>query len=197
MGYDYDSDCLCNGFFYLRARPVTHRWLFEMVRWLYDHPYEHDQRAISAFLNYTEKVALEAEHLPTQPRWFVLDVNNAFINFASWEGRFEELQLVHFVDGSAFSLYGRSEWDPSIPETKRRMATDEENGGVKRTAMDFFYQPGPIAADPATFWLEQPQLTRLLEGQRRPRPVQKQKCGILPSVETAHSGYGWLVDAGA
>lgn len=197
MGYDYDSDCLCNGFFYLRSRPITHRWLFEMVRWLYDHPYEHDQRAMSAFLNYTEKIALGSDSLPEQPRWFVFDVNNQFINFGSWEGGFQDLVLVHFVDGSAFSLYGRQEWDPSIPQTKRRVAVDVTNPGVERTAMDFFYQPGPIDSAPETFFQLRPELRRLLEAQRRPRPKQKQRCGILPAVETAHSGYGWLVDAGA
>ncbi|CAE7595411.1 unnamed protein product, partial [Symbiodinium necroappetens] len=73
MGYDLDSDCLCNGFFYIRARPRTHRWLFELVRWLYDHPYEHDQRAMGAFLNYTEKISADLEELPAIPSWHVFD----------------------------------------------------------------------------------------------------------------------------
>eukprot|EP00971_Amphidinium_carterae_P099907 1975522-Amphidinium_carterae.1 len=61
IAYDYITDCVCNGFFYIRALPETHQWLFEIVRWLYNNPYEHDQRAISAFLNYTERIAILPE----------------------------------------------------------------------------------------------------------------------------------------
>lgn len=195
MGYDYMSDCICNGFFFLRSRPLVHSWLFEMVRWLYDHPYEHDQRAISAFLNYTEKIAAKSEDLPQQPRWFVFDVNNAFINFDSWEGKFDELQFIHFVDGSAFSLYGRKGWDPSIPATQRRVALDEGDGS-DQTAMDLFYQPEPITTDPESFWSDLPDLRKLMEMRSKPRPLKKQKCGILPHVQSAHPGYGWLIEAG-
>ncbi|CAE8642975.1 unnamed protein product, partial [Polarella glacialis] len=73
MGYDFESDCLCNGFFYIRSRPSTVNWLFQLLRWLYDHPFEHDQRAIGAFLNYTEKVAATPEEMPAVPRWHVFD----------------------------------------------------------------------------------------------------------------------------
>ncbi|CAK9115571.1 unnamed protein product [Durusdinium trenchii] len=94
MGYDLESDCLCNGFFFIRANEKTHAWLFEMLRWLYNHPYEHDQRAISAFLNYTERISLKVEDLPPIPRWHVFDEENSFINYGSWLGNFQELILV-------------------------------------------------------------------------------------------------------
>eukprot|EP00439_Symbiodinium_sp_Y106_P024284 s3131_g2.t4 len=126
MGYDLDSDCLCNGFFYIRARPRTHRWLFELVRWLYDHPYEHDQRAMGAFLNYTEKISADPEELPAVPSWHVFDEENIFINYGSWLGDFNQLTIVHFVDGSAFSLYGRPSWDASIPTAKTPAAAEGE-----------------------------------------------------------------------
>jgi len=206
MGYDYDSDCICNGFFYLRARPSAHHWLFQLLRWLYDHPYEHDQRAISAFLNYTERVAAGSDELPAVPRWHVFDVDNEFINWNSWEGRYEELQLVHFVDGSAFSLYGRPSWDPSIPEAKRLqaqrsegIAVPEPQGGEAASSelspMEAFYLSSSAAGvAPEELWTAAPELRQLLDQQRKPKPKVKQRCGILPMVSSAHSGYGWLAD---
>merc|ERR1711920_344145 len=131
MGYDFDSDCICNGFFYLRSRPEIHRWLFELVRWLYDHPFEHDQRAISAFLTYTERISAEPDELPPVPNWHVFDVDNTFINWNSWEGHYDDLVLVHFVDGSAFSLYGRPSWDPSIPTAKVQQAKESDSEADK------------------------------------------------------------------
>ena len=61
MGYSFLSDCLCDGFFYLKATPAVVEWTRFLLVWLYQHPYEHDQRAMSALLNYTEKVSLSEE----------------------------------------------------------------------------------------------------------------------------------------
>lgn len=208
IGYDYDSDCICNGFFFLRARPAAHRWLWELMRWLYDHPYEHDQRAISAFLNYTERIAAGPGRLPPVPPWNAFDPDNEFVNWNSWEGRYEKLQLVHFVDGSAFSLYGRPSWDPSIPEAKRRSAErregielPEEEGAeapAQQTPMEAFYgAAGAVSAAPEDLWAVAPELRRLLDAQRKPKPKVRQRCGILPGVMSAHSGYGWLAGSTA
>lgn len=57
IGYAFWSDCICNGFFHLKSTPRMVHWLQELLIWLYNHPYEHDQRAMSAFLNYTERVS--------------------------------------------------------------------------------------------------------------------------------------------
>ena len=35
---------------FFRASAVTRRWLAALLRWAYDRPYEHDQKALSAFL---------------------------------------------------------------------------------------------------------------------------------------------------
>eukprot|EP00933_Yihiella_yeosuensis_P007190 TRINITY_DN112119_c0_g1_i1.p1 TRINITY_DN112119_c0_g1~~TRINITY_DN112119_c0_g1_i1.p1 ORF type:complete len:478 (-),score=60.81 TRINITY_DN112119_c0_g1_i1:240-1616(-) len=202
MGYDFDSDCLCNGFFFIRARPETHRWLFELLRWLYDNPYEHDQRAISAFLNYTEKISAKAEDLPPVPRWHVFDVDNTFINIGSWLGNYEELQLVHFVDGSAFSLYGRESWDASVTEVKKKRLEAESKGlaaSLKsdESAMDLFYRDEVASLPPDKLWDEAPYLRQRLDATKKPRPVKRQKCSILPNIATAHPGYGWLTEFGA
>lgn len=192
MGYDYLSDCVCNGFFYLRARPEVHRWLFDLVRWLYTHPYEHDQRAISALLNYTERIALDPEALPNPPKWTALDADRAFINWGPWAGGLKDLVLVHFVDGSAFSLYGRPTTDPSIPDHKRQSET------APVQPMEVFYMtPGAASApNPEALWHTAPELKQMLEANMQAPPERRQGCGILPSVRSAHSGYGFLTDNG-
>ncbi|CAJ1397797.1 unnamed protein product [Effrenium voratum] len=219
MGYDLESDCLCNGFFFIRSSEKTHRWLFEMVRWLYDHPYEHDQRAIGAFLNYTERISISEEELPPIPRWHVFDEENSFINYGSWLGDFDQLVLVHFVDGSAFSLYGRPSWDPSIPLAKKQQVEASESGaesGPATSTMDEFYdleaaaQPqldgrlrallqSKVRAKPerlgAVLHLSNQQHYMNVGSNRWPR--KKQKCGILPMVVSAHPGYGWLAEHGS
>jgi len=184
MGYDLDSDCLCNGFFYIRARPRTHRWLFELVRWLYDHPYEHDQRAMGAFLNYTEKISADPEELPAVPSWHVFDEENIFINYGSWLGDFNQLTIVHFVDGSAFSLYGRPSWDASIPTAKTPAAAEGEqsSSASASSTMDSFYRPEVASLPPSELWIGAPQVSALLQQRIVPKPEQKQKCGILPMV---------------
>ena len=44
IGYAFASDCICNGFFHFKATPRVVKWLQELLIWLYNHPYEHDQR---------------------------------------------------------------------------------------------------------------------------------------------------------
>lgn len=40
------------------------------------------------------------------------------MNWPNWHGSLEKIYLLHFVDGAAYSLYGRGEWDASIPLDK-------------------------------------------------------------------------------
>ena len=51
-------------------------WLRELTVWLYNHPYEHDQRAMSAFLNYTEKVSFPKRDKKPTERVAGLDYND-------------------------------------------------------------------------------------------------------------------------
>ena len=96
---------------------------------------------MSAFLNYTEKVSFPKKHLPVDqiagldyndiessripyythrwsppdvPEWSVLDANQLFINWPEWTGDIDSVVLVHFVDGAAYTLYGRGDWDASV-----------------------------------------------------------------------------------
>eukprot|EP00971_Amphidinium_carterae_P016808 331735-Amphidinium_carterae.1 len=61
--------------------------------------------------------------------------------------------------------------------------------------MDAFYgDPVAIDAAPAAFWEKAPKLRQLMESQVRPPPVERQACGILPEVQTAHHGLGFIAE---
>ena len=45
--------------------------------------------------------------------------------------------------------------------------------------------------------LQSSRIGQLLASKVIAKPLQKQKCGILPSVESAHPGYGWLATHGS
>eukprot|EP00397_Hematodinium_sp_SG-2012_P029807 GEMP01031522.1.p1 GENE.GEMP01031522.1~~GEMP01031522.1.p1 ORF type:complete len:570 (+),score=99.41 GEMP01031522.1:56-1765(+) len=95
IGYGFQSDCICNGFFFIKATDTNVEWVKALFRWLYTHPYEHDQRAMSAFLNYTEKVIPRNEdETPTVPPWYVFDVENHFINWPDWTGELDDIKIV-------------------------------------------------------------------------------------------------------
>ncbi|CAD7951954.1 unnamed protein product [Amoebophrya sp. A120] len=200
ISYSFISDCICNGFFFMKSTPRMEEWMKQLIIWLYHHPYEHDQRAMSAFLNYTEKVAFpkhveedlhgssgaetigdgdnlgqvddagestfcseqgddevvekmavneetgadepppeetpsaatkNKQHLwypPEVPHWFVFEPNNKYVNWPYWTGKMDEILLIHFLDGSAYSLYGRGDWDASIPVVAEHSAASTSSG---------------------------------------------------------------------
>ncbi|CAD7922901.1 unnamed protein product [Amoebophrya sp. A25] len=270
ISYAFESDCICNGFFFLKSTPTMTRWLWELLVWLYQHPYEHDQRAMSAFLNYTEKVSFPAHnpnlggerengngyaapgdesqsgeqgqgaqegkpknhvsevdhvwHPPPVPRWFVFEPHNHFVNWPGWTGSLDEIKLIHFLDGAAYSLYGRGDWDASIPENRRSIAeeisaaassatasTKQDKGTVVRddelpqklpqvlvetqdasaSVLDIFYQE-EVEREEGSSSLTKLQKTMIMEQRRESVPLERQKCGILPNVDSAHKGIGWV-----
>eukprot|EP00397_Hematodinium_sp_SG-2012_P061288 GEMP01080924.1.p1 GENE.GEMP01080924.1~~GEMP01080924.1.p1 ORF type:complete len:227 (+),score=38.31 GEMP01080924.1:79-681(+) len=181
IGYGFQSDCICNGFFFIKATDTNVEWVKALFRWLYTHPYEHDQRAMSAFLNYTEKVIPRNEdETPTVPPWYVFDVENHFINWPDWTGELDDIVLIHFVDGSAYSLYGRDVYDPSIPKKRDRM-------------MEIFYNDGvvPLDADLVDPW-SVPAVKKIVMEARHDEVKEKEVCGILPNIKTSFHGLGWI-----
>ena len=44
--------------------------------------------------------------------------------------------------------------------------------------------------------LSETRVGALLASKVIKKPLKKQKCGILPMVESAHPGYGWLAEQG-
>mmetsp|Transcript_27251 Transcript_27251/g.60310 ORF Transcript_27251/g.60310 Transcript_27251/m.60310 type:complete len:353 (+) Transcript_27251:921-1979(+) len=179
MAYAFESDCLCNGFFFMRSRPSVVRWLQKLLQWLYDNPFEHDQRAMAALLNYTERISVDVEQYLEQavPRWHVLDVENRFLHFGHWTGDADKIVLFHFMDGSAFDLYGRSDWDASVNFRRPSL-------------MDIFYGSSTNHTEHP---LLQPHLSAVMQRQWvASPPAKRQPCGILPNVAGAHEGLGWL-----
>ncbi|CAE7332516.1 unnamed protein product, partial [Symbiodinium pilosum] len=65
------------------------------------------------------------------------------------------------------------------------------------STMDLFYDPQVTALPPSELWRGAPQVTAMLQQRVVPKPKQKQKCGILPMVASAHAGYGWLAEHGS
>ena len=78
LSESFAASCICSGV--VLFRPGSRAWLRELLVWLWEHPYEHDQKAVSAFLLAGERVA-PAHTLPVPntvpvPRWGTLDGNS-------------------------------------------------------------------------------------------------------------------------
>eukprot|EP00392_Amoebophrya_sp_AT5.2_P005082 g5091.t1 len=78
----FASPCICNGIVYFKSSPNTVLWLVDVLHWMYEHPYEHDQKCFSAYLNYTEPVTMDWADLPRSgplPHWDTLDPVRQFV----------------------------------------------------------------------------------------------------------------------
>ena len=134
----------------------------------------------------------------------------------------DDIVLLHFVDGSAASLYGRGKWDASIPEGRRlEGSTDQEQTGETAEStdpagdssegsdppkpesvsmLDVFYgfynkhQDGSHDKRKSPEELAHEADLRQIVADREDHidgPMYgegRQRCGILPNVETAHQG---------
>merc|ERR1719193_339435 len=127
---------------------------------MYNHPYEHDQKTFSAFLNYTESVSLEPLDLPPIPPWDTLDPINQFVTPDTfegngWSGRLEDIVIYHFLNGESDT---GSDLDPSGTWMREHGHFDESGGAPpacrhggpgcrappasKVSLMDLFYLQG-------------------------------------------------------
>lgn len=102
----YESDCICNGIVYFRSTGVVRKWLLGVLVWMYNHPYEHDQKTFSAFLNYTETVSSSPLDLPEIPKWDTLDPINQFVTPDTfegngWSGDIDAIVIYHFLNGES------------------------------------------------------------------------------------------------
>eukprot|EP00931_Biecheleriopsis_adriatica_P036915 TRINITY_DN21200_c0_g1_i2.p1 TRINITY_DN21200_c0_g1~~TRINITY_DN21200_c0_g1_i2.p1 ORF type:complete len:252 (-),score=49.80 TRINITY_DN21200_c0_g1_i2:46-801(-) len=102
----FEADCICNGIVYFRASEAVRMWLLSVVAWMYHHPYEHDQKTFSAFLNYTERVTRQPLDLPEIPSWDTLDPINQFVTPDTfegngWTGDLEKILIYHFLNGES------------------------------------------------------------------------------------------------
>merc|ERR1711972_333999 len=76
---------------------------------MYEHPYEHDQNAVSAFLRAGERVAFE-EELPISssdmPHWAFLDPETRFVSarhvdVTGWTGSPDDIVAFHLLHGDS------------------------------------------------------------------------------------------------
>eukprot|EP00446_Apocalathium_sp_SHHI-4_P050094 CAMPEP_0177407228 /NCGR_PEP_ID=MMETSP0368-20130122/62982_1 /TAXON_ID=447022 ORGANISM="Scrippsiella hangoei-like, Strain SHHI-4" /NCGR_SAMPLE_ID=MMETSP0368 /ASSEMBLY_ACC=CAM_ASM_000363 /LENGTH=298 /DNA_ID=CAMNT_0018875683 /DNA_START=15 /DNA_END=907 /DNA_ORIENTATION=+ len=104
----FATHCICNGIVYFRATENMRLWLLDVIHWMYDHPYEHDQKCFAAWLNHTERVSYEP--LPRSgslPTWDTLDSVVKFITAAVVEGNgwmadsWRNVVLFHFLHGES------------------------------------------------------------------------------------------------
>jgi len=102
-------DCVCSGVAVYRSVDRTRRWLTSLLAWMYEHPYEHDQKAFSAFLRAGERVAFDHE-LPLSseetPTWAFLDPETEFVSarhvdVAGWTGDPDMIVAFHLLHGDS------------------------------------------------------------------------------------------------
>jgi len=102
-------DCVCSGVVLFKASKQTRSWLLQLLSWMYEHPYEHDQKAFSAFLRAGERVAFEHE-LPIAPEsvpmWAFLDPETEFVSarhvdVAGWTGNPDRIVAFHLLHGDS------------------------------------------------------------------------------------------------
>mmetsp|Transcript_30515 Transcript_30515/g.65717 ORF Transcript_30515/g.65717 Transcript_30515/m.65717 type:complete len:680 (+) Transcript_30515:127-2166(+) len=152
----FESDCICNGLVYFKATQVVCDWLLGVLVWMYDHPYEHDQKTFSAFLDYTEQVSNLPLDLPPLPRWSTLEAVNQFVTPDTyegngWSGNLEDIVIYHFLNGESdtgsgldqsgswMREYGHFEDDWAPPQERTRYDGQNAPTTTKVTLMDLFY----------------------------------------------------------
>ncbi|KAF4690334.1 hypothetical protein FOZ60_000305 [Perkinsus olseni] len=116
----FSTRCICNGVVFFRSLPAVQHWLLALVQWMYEHPYEHDQKAVSAFLHAGEMVAPEHTlpvgrdfHQVPIPRWGYLDGATQFVTAkhvedTGWTGDPDDIVLLHFLHGDSDAASGVS-----------------------------------------------------------------------------------------
>ncbi|CAD7956903.1 unnamed protein product [Amoebophrya sp. A25] len=106
----FASHCICSGIVYFKATRNVVAWLVDVLSWMYEHPYEHDQKCFSAYLNFTEPITMKWWQLPRSgplPRWSTLDPREHFITAAVVEGNgwmassWRQIVLFHFLHGDS------------------------------------------------------------------------------------------------
>ncbi|CAE8655795.1 unnamed protein product [Polarella glacialis] len=102
-------DCICSGIVVFLATERTTHWLEHLLAWMYEHPYEHDQKAFSAFLRAGERVAFDHElTVPVElvPAWSFLDPETEFVSarhvdMAGWTGDPDNIVAFHMLHGDS------------------------------------------------------------------------------------------------
>lgn len=171
-------DCVCSGVVLFRSVPRTRRWLEQLLVWMYEHPYEHDQKAFSAFLRAGERVAFD-EDLPVRPEdtphWAFLDPETEFVSarhvdVAGWTGDPDNIVAFHLLHG-----------DSDDAEASRQFAARHNMGSGYLPLLDLFFNQSELPelySTPALPHRASPQLREALWRSRwpAPRPASPGRC---------------------
>eukprot|EP00747_Dinoflagellata_sp_TGD_P020911 gnl/TRDRNA2_/TRDRNA2_128139_c1_seq1.p1 gnl/TRDRNA2_/TRDRNA2_128139_c1~~gnl/TRDRNA2_/TRDRNA2_128139_c1_seq1.p1 ORF type:complete len:239 (-),score=14.12 gnl/TRDRNA2_/TRDRNA2_128139_c1_seq1:40-756(-) len=132
----FTLDCVNSGVVFYRSTVRTGDWLGRLLSWMYEHPYEHDQKAFSAFLRAGERVAFEHE-LPLgeehMPLWGYLDPGTEFVSAwhvddAGWTGDPDKIVAFHLLHG-----------DSDDAEASRQFASRYDLGVGYLPLLDMFF----------------------------------------------------------
>lgn len=128
LSESFAAACICSGVVLFRPTEPVVTWLRELLVWMYEHPYEHDQKAVSAFLLAGERVAPQYElpvlHGVAIPEWAVLDGGNQFVSarhvdVAGWTGQAEDVVVFHFLNGESDDAHASRDFIRTGPGEKR------------------------------------------------------------------------------
>eukprot|EP00439_Symbiodinium_sp_Y106_P081072 s632_g19.t5 len=143
-------DCVCSGIVLFRAVESVRSWLAHLLVWMYEHPYEHDQKAFSAFLRAGERVAFENE-LPVAPeqvpKWDFLDPETEFVSarhvdVAGWTGDADKIIAFHLLHGDAYrsqAMLRRCDRDSDDADASRQFAARHGLGIGYEPLLDLFF----------------------------------------------------------
>eukprot|EP00434_Breviolum_minutum_P002780 symbB.v1.2.002443.t3/scaffold126.1/size312799/7 len=129
-------DCVCSGVVLFRSTSKVKEWLKQLLIWMYEHPYEHDQKLVSAFLRAGERVAFDDE-LPVRmedvPNWMFLDPETQFVSArhvdaAGWTGDPDDIVVFHMLHGDSDQTYA-----------SRQFAQRNHLGSGYTSLLDLFY----------------------------------------------------------
>ena len=114
----FTTECICSGVILFRSTPEVRQWLLTLIEWMYSHPYEHDQKLVSAFLEAGEEVAPRSK-LPVGkgkgkspiPRWAYLESKTEFatakhVEDTGWTGSLHHMYVYHFLHGESDAAKG-------------------------------------------------------------------------------------------
>jgi len=174
----FGAECVNSGVVYFGATEKVIEWLLTLLVWMYDHPYEHDQKAVSAFLRAGERVAFPHE-LPIEPvPWDYLDAEVQFasakhVPVAGWTGNLTDMVIFHFLNGDSDASVGSHQFAQHF------------SLGDYRNLMDAFYNrsEADLFDTSRAPWEVVPELESYLNLSRHDaRPSHRPPCkgGVVP-----------------
>jgi len=173
-----------------------------IFRWLYDHPFEEDQKSLSAFLNASERNSMDT--FPSKiPNWATLDPVKQFVTvgkfadtgwIANENDDFEEMIMFHFLHGESETSFANGGQLDLYENTKSK---ERKNGlvfdeSVPHMAVFFASAPVNVYKEYKNFPAQNfPAMKRVIDASKRNvssfDPEMKTGfCGPIPIFGLLH-----------